>query len=137
VAVPGATPENHPSHHLHGADSWPGNWHLVVSESDSEEEEEEKEEEEEEEEEEAREELADSLAAVQLGSGAGEAAAAPVVAQPPAPGRGNVICVAHDGGAMGTALVRWALRTLCRPTDRAMMVVHVTPSTPARGLYTC
>ena len=40
---------------------------------------------------------------------------------------GNVLCVAHDGGEDGVALVRWTLRTLLRSTDRAVVVVHVAP----------
>jgi hypothetical protein len=40
---------------------------------------------------------------------------------------GNVLCVAHDGGEDGVALVRWTLRTLLRSTDRAIVVVHVAP----------
>ena len=40
---------------------------------------------------------------------------------------GNVLCVAHDGGEDGVALVRWTLRTVLRSTDRAIVVVHVAP----------
>ena len=43
------------------------------------------------------------------------------------PVTGNVLCVAHDGGEDGVALVRWTLRTLLRSTDRAVVVVHVAP----------
>ena len=35
---------------------------------------------------------------------------------------GNVVCVAHDGGEDGCALVRWALRFVVRPDDRAIVV---------------
>ena len=43
---------------------------------------------------------------------------------------GNVVCVAHDGGEDGCALVRWALRFVVRPDDRAIVVVHVCGRSP-------
>ena len=52
---------------------------------------------------------------------------------PPRSGEGgaaNVVCVAHDGGDDGAALVRWTLRHFLRPTDRALLIVHVTPVAP-------
>ena len=45
-------------------------------------------------------------------------------------GAANVVCVAHDGGDDGAALVRWTLRHFLRPTDRALFIVHVTPVAP-------
>lgn len=41
---------------------------------------------------------------------------------------GNVVCVSHDGGPDGVALVRWALRNIVRPDDRAIIIAHVTSS---------
>ena len=46
-----------------------------------------------------------------------------------APVTGNVICVAHDGGEDGVALVRWTLRVVLRASDRAFVAVHVAPGT--------
>jgi len=48
---------------------------------------------------------------------------------PPPPLVGNVVCVAHDGGEDGVALVRWTLRTIFSSHDRALVIVHVAPGT--------
>ena len=146
VAVPGATPGSR-HHHHERMDSWPGNWHLVVSDdSDSDDVDEGDSDLDVEEERNTNVDseaadgallgaVEDSFAAVRL---AGVTSFPSVSSSSPTSGGGgcginikrNVICVAHDGGEMGTALVNWTLRKLVRPGDRAMMVVHVTPSTP-------
>ena len=48
---------------------------------------------------------------------------------PPPPLVGNAVCVAHDGGEDGIALVRWTLRTIFSSHDRALVIVHVAPGT--------
>ena len=47
---------------------------------------------------------------------------------------GNVLCIAHDGGEDGVALVRWTLRTVLRSSDRAVVIVHVVPGSAPEAL---
>jgi hypothetical protein len=44
------------------------------------------------------------------------------------------VCVAHDGGEDGIALVRWTLRTIFSSHDRALVIVHVAPGTSPDSL---
>ena len=53
---------------------------------------------------------------------------------PPPPLVGNAVCVAHDGGEDGVALVRWTLRTIFSSHDRALVIVHVAPGTSPDSL---
>jgi nucleotide-binding universal stress UspA family protein len=53
---------------------------------------------------------------------------------PPPPLVGNAVCVAHDGGEDGIALVRWTLRTIFSSHDRALVIVHVAPGTSPDSL---
>ena len=53
---------------------------------------------------------------------------------PPPPLVGNAVCVAHDGGEDGIALVRWTLRTIFGSGDRALFIVHVASGTSPDSL---
>ena len=44
------------------------------------------------------------------------------------------MCVAHDGGEDGIALVRWTLRTIFGSGDRALFIVHVASGTSPDSL---